>query len=666
MDLTSTFAPITKTVDQDDGSLLVYGKATDDSLDLDDQRCDAEWLKTAMPEWFQWGNIREQHRADSAIGKAIEHDASADGHYITARIVDPLAVVKTKAGIFTGFSIGIRKPKIVKSSTARNGLITGGLITEVSLVDRPANSNAILTLCKSAKTGWEGSGADLDLERGLVRCEELLVDEDAIAKELQVTITKGVEPKDEPPAPEPAKPPVVNINIDGRPLTAKISEAIGEANKALADAVDSHGVTVALKDGFKMPAYDRAKAIALVKALGQNEGGDIAGANSAISTIAQLIISEAQDLAKMPSQDCDIHLLMSAVDALRCFARREQMEQAAVDPDNAWLAADIDIAKGKYSAEQLRSMLAAGKAMKNPNGEPSYPIGDKEDLSNAIRAVGRGSGSHDSIRAYIKRRAKALGASDMIPDNWSSSGSNKAANSDAVAEEGKQTMTVDAAEAPVDKTLDTDTTSEVPETPEAPGVENKGVEIDAPTDDAPAPEATDTPDEDVDKSVDADTPDTPDITKGVGRDLVKQFLAALVTEGSEALDELNKALSDEDSPLHKTFRDSFLVKAMSNKSLYEEEDVRKMHVDITEASTKSAVKALSDSLGARLEKVEQMATPGGPSLRRTEVERVNARKSDLEREVMRYKTLASAAEDPDLRKGYTQKALQVDAELKAL
>jgi hypothetical protein len=89
-------------------------------------------------------------------------------------------------------------------------------------------------------------------------------------------------------------------------------------------------------------------------------------------------------------------------------------------------------------------------------------------------------------------------------------------------------------------------------------------------------------------------------------------------------------------------------------------------VDITEASTKSAVKALSDELGARLEKVEQMATPGGPSLRRTEVERVNARKTDLGREVMRYKSMASAAEDPDLRKGYLQKALQIDAELKSL
>lgn len=634
MDLTSTFAPITKTVDQDDGSLLVYGKATDDSLDLDDQRCDAGWLKTAMPEWFQWGNIREQHRADSAIGKAIEHEASEDGHYITARIVDPLAVVKTKAGIFTGFSIGIRKPKIIKSDRARNGLITGGLITEVSLVDRPANSNAILTLCKAANSGWQGSGADLDLDRGLVRCEELLVDEDAIAKELRVTVTKGVEP-------EPKKP-VVNVHLDGKVIDAKISEAISEANKALADAIN--------RQPEPETSFDREAAIELVKALGDNEGADIGGAESAISTIARLIISEAQDLAKMPSQDCDIHLLMSAVDALRCFARREQMEQAAVDPDDTWLAADIDIAKGKYSAEQLRSMLAAGKAMKNPQGEPSYPIGDKEDLSNAIHAVGRGSGSHDSIRAYIKRRAKALGATDMIPDNWTSSGSNKAIGTNAEAEEGKQTMTVDAAQAPVDKALDSDVE---PDAPEAPETENKAAEPDAPapevTEDAPAPDADGAPAEDATKSAetDSDTPpeaptEEPDLTKAVG---------AVVTS-----DFLSKALEENPDILVKAFKD-----ALDN----EKSDLRKMLVDIVEASTETAAKSLSD-LGERLVKVEQMATPGGPNLRRTEVERVNARRSDLSREVLRYKTLASKAEDPDLRKGYMQKALQVDAELKAL
>lgn len=84
--------------------------------------------------------------------------------------------------------------------------------------------------------------------------------------------------------------------------------------------------------------------------------------------------------------------------------------------------------KAKYDAATLRQMLADGHAIENANGDPSYPIGDTEDLSDAIRAVGRGQGDHDKIRAYIIRRAKDLNASSEIPDDWNSDGSMKAAS----------------------------------------------------------------------------------------------------------------------------------------------------------------------------------------------------------------------------------------------
>ncbi|MGO8876374.1 MAG: HK97 family phage prohead protease [Acidimicrobiales bacterium] len=79
--------------------------------------------------------------------------------------------------------------------------------------------------------------------------------------------------------------------------------------------------------------------------------------------------------------------------------------------------------RAKYSAAQLAAMLKAGKAFPNANGDPSYPIGDAADLRLAIHAVGRGSSSHDKIRAYIVRRAKALALSSLIPSNWNSDGS---------------------------------------------------------------------------------------------------------------------------------------------------------------------------------------------------------------------------------------------------
>ena len=148
LDIASTFAEIVKREKLDDGTLLVYGKATDDSVDIDQQICDAGWLEKAMPQWFKTGgNIREQH-SNIAAGVAKELDAKKDGFYIQALVVDPVSVKKVETGVLKGFSIGIRSPRIVRDEKAANGRIIDGQIVEVSLVDRPANPNAKLMLAK--------------------------------------------------------------------------------------------------------------------------------------------------------------------------------------------------------------------------------------------------------------------------------------------------------------------------------------------------------------------------------------------------------------------------------------------------------------------------------------------------------------------------------------
>lgn len=79
------------------------------------------------------------------------------------------------------------------------------------------------------------------------------------------------------------------------------------------------------------------------------------------------------------------------------------------------------VAKAKYNADDRKKMAGSGAAMK----DGSYPIADEQDLKNAIHAVGRGSGSHNAIRKHIISRAKSLGKSSLIPDNWNSDGSVK-------------------------------------------------------------------------------------------------------------------------------------------------------------------------------------------------------------------------------------------------
>ena len=134
----------------DDGFMYVKGIATDDTLDLDKQICDPDWLKAAMPKWMEIGNIREMHQS-KAVGKATEMEHKGSGFVVTAKIVDEQAAKMVEEGIYTGFSVGIKGARVVKDASAPGGRIISGAIVEVSLVDRPANPSAVIEIAKSIK-----------------------------------------------------------------------------------------------------------------------------------------------------------------------------------------------------------------------------------------------------------------------------------------------------------------------------------------------------------------------------------------------------------------------------------------------------------------------------------------------------------------------------------
>jgi hypothetical protein len=71
-----------------------------------------------------------------------------------------------------------------------------------------------------------------------------------------------------------------------------------------------------------------------------------------------------------------------------------------------------------YSPEKREKMASAGEAM--PGGR--FPIATVQDVKNAIRAVGRVPKSERApVKKHIIRRAKKLGAMDLIPETWTAS-----------------------------------------------------------------------------------------------------------------------------------------------------------------------------------------------------------------------------------------------------
>src|SRR5437868_2902999 len=77
------------------------------------------------------------------------------------------------------------------------------------------------------------------------------------------------------------------------------------------------------------------------------------------------------------------------------------------------LASDVE--ERDFSTKQRKAAAKSGAAM----SDGSYPIENKSDLENAIRAIGRAK-NPAAVKAHIRTRAKALGATDLLPDIWKS------------------------------------------------------------------------------------------------------------------------------------------------------------------------------------------------------------------------------------------------------
>ncbi len=71
------------------------------------------------------------------------------------------------------------------------------------------------------------------------------------------------------------------------------------------------------------------------------------------------------------------------------------------------------IMKRDYSAQERQDAADAGEAL--PDG--SFPIKTVADLKDAIDDVGRAKDSAKA-KSHIIARAKALGATDQLPDDW--------------------------------------------------------------------------------------------------------------------------------------------------------------------------------------------------------------------------------------------------------
>lgn len=149
------FIPFTKT---DAEQRMVYGYASTEALDSQGEIVSRDAIINALPDYMRFRNIREMHQS-SAVGKTQEAKVDEKGLFIGVKVVDESAWQKVKETVYNGFSIG---GKIV---TKIDDTITELKLTEISLVDRPANPEAVFSFYK---------GESMDKEIKVEKSDEAL------------------------------------------------------------------------------------------------------------------------------------------------------------------------------------------------------------------------------------------------------------------------------------------------------------------------------------------------------------------------------------------------------------------------------------------------------------------------------------------------------------
>lgn len=137
----------------DEEQRIVTGIATTESLDSQGDIVDYEASKKAFSDWP--GNIREMHNP-IAVGKGIDiqFDDATKSVIVSGKISESSdgenAWKKVKEGILTGFSIGGKIFQVTKDKAVEGAnRITDYALSELSLVDNPANPDAQLIMVKS-------------------------------------------------------------------------------------------------------------------------------------------------------------------------------------------------------------------------------------------------------------------------------------------------------------------------------------------------------------------------------------------------------------------------------------------------------------------------------------------------------------------------------------
>lgn len=321
------WASITKV---DEEQRIVYGDASTETPDAqpgiwkgeayagDIIAMDA--IAAALPDFMQWANLREMHQP-SAAGVVIDASVEGSRFPIAAHVTDDQAWRKVTSGTYKGFSIGgqCQDAEIIKIEGRPFRRITKLSLTEISLVDRPANPQARITLYKGdVMADQEVDATDetviakaadpakvIAMLQELRNAAETNGDLDAADTYTQtirsVAQASGIAPTDDEPAMDDADmadDSALAMDDTGAADDVMMAIKAGDLRKAFPNHSDDDLIDLLLKRGAAISGTTMGHLKGAHDSLQKATGGAVCAQPGQPAAIAQAAMLAPDDLAK--------------------------------------------------------------------------------------------------------------------------------------------------------------------------------------------------------------------------------------------------------------------------------------------------------------------------------------------------------------------------------
>jgi hypothetical protein len=433
MDDLKIFIPFSK---KDDDLRQVNGYASTEALDSQDEIIEKDAIARALPGYlgefdqktgkYRYGGLREMHQL-SAVGKTMKAKIDKKGLFIQGKVVDDNAWKKVKEGVYAGFSVG---GKIVKQVGNR---IKDLKLSEISLVDRPANPEAIFTMIKIDKTGKVedmqrqtaviAKGAyDTRILSSMILALEDMSNREERENDTQTidAITAAITALKEAAANEIMEPAGTDSNDRPMLIMANLNHNI---KKGSDDAMILVSIIQALEDmveietdeGDDVSVKAMNRAIGSLKQAAIYEIGEVDTGDDDEMEQAEKILELAKDMRKLMKafemQGKSTYEFMKSLNMFKDLADRVLDKDYKKKFDLIMYGMDFDelgdLAKAKLPFKDRKNMSSGSFAYIDSKGGKHLPIHDKAHAQNAMARFNQTQFESPAKRAEAARKILA-------------------------------------------------------------------------------------------------------------------------------------------------------------------------------------------------------------------------------------------------------------------